>query len=180
MHPRHAWLALSLLAAVTVQAAVIYRWVDADGVVHYSDQQQPGAERIVTSSPNSAAAGPRAAASTSASTGRRTASALTYAEFSVTSPQQDQTFFGSDPVSVHLNLNPALKAGQSIAWHINGKQLDEQQYQTSFTIAQLERGTYSMMATITDTQTGESQNSNSVTFFVRQASTLSPQSPLHK
>jgi hypothetical protein len=36
------------------------------------------------------------------------------------------------------------------------------------------------MATITDQQSGESENSNSVTFFVRQTSSLSPQSPLHK
>jgi hypothetical protein len=180
MHPRHAWLALSLFAALSVQAAVIYRWVDADGVVHYSDQQQPGAERIVTSSPNTAAAGPRSAASTSSSSGRPRASALTYTEFAISSPQQDQTFFGTDAIPVHLNLNPSLKAGQSIAWHMNGRQLDEQQDSMSFTIAQLERGTYSVMATITDQQTGESQNSNSVTFFVRQASSLSPQSPIHK
>jgi hypothetical protein len=180
MHPRQSWLALSLLAALSVQAAVVYRWVDADGVVHYSDQQTPGAERIVTSAPNTTAAGARTPANASSGARKPSNDSLSYSEFAITSPQADQTFFGTDAVGVQLNLSPALKAGQSIAWHMNGKQLDEQRDSVSFTIAQLERGTYSLMATITDQQTGESTNSNSVTFFVRQTSALSPQSPLRK
>jgi hypothetical protein len=180
MHPRQAWLALGLSAALSVQAAVIYRWVDADGIVHYSDQQQPGAERIVTSAPNTAAAGPRSASSASQLTRRAPGGSINYSEFSIASPAPDQTFFGNDPVAIHLNLNPGLQPGHSIAWHMNGKQLDDQRDAISFTVGQLERGTYSVMATITDQQTGESANSNSVTFFVRQTTSLSPQSPLRK
>jgi len=47
-------------------------------------------------------------------------------------------------------------------------------------LPRLDRGTYALAATITDQQTSESETSNSVTFFVRQPSSLSPQSPLHK
>src|SRR5277367_731790 len=179
MHPRKTWLGLGLLAACAVQAAVIYRWVDADGVVHYSDQESPGAERIVTSAPNTTAAGPRAASAVQAPR-KPVASSLNYADITITSPQSEQTFFGDDPIGVHLSLTPGLKTGHSIAWHVNGRQLDDQQDVVSFTIPRLDRGTYSVMATITDQQTGESQNSNSVTFFVRQTGALSPQSPLHK
>jgi Domain of unknown function (DUF4124) len=181
MHPRQFWLALSLLAALSVQAAVIYRWVDADGVVHYSDQQQPGAERIVTSAPNTSPAGPRNSANASQQPARKPSNgSLNYSDFTITSPQADQTFFGTDAIAVHLNLSPALQAGHSITWHMNGGQLDAQQNSTSFTIAQLDRGTYSVMATITDQQTGESLSSNSVTFFVRQTGANSPQSPLRR
>lgn len=38
-------LAASLIA-VTVQAGDIYRWKDASGIWHYSDQPVPGAERV--------------------------------------------------------------------------------------------------------------------------------------
>ena len=48
MHPRRLWILLGLLTAVTAQTAVIYKWTDANGVVHYSDQPVPGAERIIT------------------------------------------------------------------------------------------------------------------------------------
>ena len=63
MHPRKLWLAVSLLTAFTVQAAVVYKWVDADGVVHYSDQASPGAEKIYTSAPNIASSTARATGS---------------------------------------------------------------------------------------------------------------------
>jgi hypothetical protein len=48
MHPRGSWIIVGLLAALAAQAAVVYRWVDADGVVHYSDQPVPGAQKIIT------------------------------------------------------------------------------------------------------------------------------------
>ena len=105
---------------------------------------------------------------------------LNYSEFSITSPTPDQTFFGDDVVAVHLDLNPALRPNQSITWHLNGKQLDFPPNAVSFALPRLDRGTYALAATITDQQTGDSQTSNSVTFFVRQPSTLSPQSPLRK
>ena len=54
MHLRRMWIGLGLFAAlaagVATHAAVVYKWVDADGVVHLSDQPVPGAERIVTES----------------------------------------------------------------------------------------------------------------------------------
>jgi hypothetical protein len=39
----------------------------------------------------------------------------------------------------------------------------------------LDRGTYTIAATVTDQNTGEAQSSGNVTFFVRQPSALSPQ-----
>ncbi len=126
MHPRQTWMAIGLLTAFTVQAAVIYKWVDADGVVHYSDQSSPGAEKITTASSSA----PAAAATARNATGpiapqqRAALGGLNYSEFSITSPAPEQTFFGDDVVAVHLDLNPALRPNQSITWHLNGKQLD--------------------------------------------------------
>ncbi|MDP9010666.1 MAG: DUF4124 domain-containing protein [Pseudomonadota bacterium] len=172
------------MAAFAVQAAVVYKWVDADGVVHYSDQASPGAEKIFTSSSTSAAAtsgsrpppGSRQAPATAgpATTG------LGYSEFTITSPVSDQAFFGDDVIAVHLSLAPTLKPNQGITWHLNGKQLDFPPDAVSFPLPHLDRGTYALAATITDQRTGESQSSNTVTFFVRQPSALSPLSPQHK
>ncbi|HEY6619690.1 MAG TPA: DUF4124 domain-containing protein [Steroidobacteraceae bacterium] len=174
-------MAIGLLAAFTVQAAVIYKWVDADGVVHYSDQSSPGAEKIVTSAPNLAASGGARNASTpSAAPLVGAQGGLNYTDFSITSPSPEQTFFGDDVVPVHLNLSPTLRPNQTITWHLNGKQLDYPPNAVSFALPRLDRGTYALAATITDQQTSESQTSNSVTFFVRQPSALAPQSPLKK
>ena len=174
-------MAIGLLAAFTVQAAVIYRWVDADGVVHYSDQSSPGAEKIVTAVPSAPAAGGARNATGAIAPAQRTAQGgLNYTDFTITSPSQEQTFFGDDVVAVHLNLIPSLRPNQSITWHLNGKQLDFPPNAVSFALPRLDRGTYSLAATITDQQTSESETSNNVTFYVRQPSALSPQSPLKK
>ncbi len=163
---------LAALAAFAGQAAVVYKWTDADGVVHYSDQPVPGAQKVFTASSSMNL-------STSSDTPPETRSTaqkqdpLGYTQFSISSPAADQTFFGDDVVSVHLTLEPGLKPAQSIAWHLNGKQLDEQGMQ--FSLPHMDRGTYILAATITDQNTGESRTSDSVTFYVRRPSELSPQ-----
>jgi Domain of unknown function (DUF4124) len=176
MHPRKSWFVMGLLAAFAAQAAVVYKWVDADGVVHYSDQSSPGAEKIYTASaPASAAsAGPRNN-SAAQPVKKPPASPLNYTEFLITSPVPDQTFFGDDLIGVHLSLVPGLKPNQALAWHLNGKQLENPADPFSFTIPRQNRGTYTLTATITDQATGESQSSNNVIFYVRQPSELSPQ-----
>jgi hypothetical protein len=170
-------LGLSLLAAFAVQAAVVYKWVDADGVVHFSDQPYPGAEKIYTSSPSTAAAGsaPNSAAGSRQAPKGAAASGLGFSEFSIASPVNDQTFFGDDVIAVHLNLAPGLKPSQSITWHLNGKQLEFPPDAMSFPLPHLDRGAYTLAATITDQETSEAQSSNSVTFYVRQPSALAPQ-----
>ena len=93
----------------------------------------------------------------------------------ITSPSPDQTFFGDDVISVHLELEPALKPNQTITWHLNGKQLEDQPATASqFSLQGLSRGTYAIAATLLDQETGESQSTQSVSFFVRQPSELSP------
>src|SRR4029077_15308825 len=126
MHPRQSWLALGLLTAFSVQAAVIYRWVDADGVIHYSDQASPGAEKTFLPPPPTAPAA--AARSGTAPSPRLQAQpaqkGLNYTEFSISSPVPEQAFFGDDIVAVHLALSPSLRPNQAITWDLNGKQLD--------------------------------------------------------
>ena len=167
-------MGLSLFAAFAVQAAVVYKWIDADGVVHYSDQPYPGAVKIYTSSPSTAAASAPGSAAGSRQAPKG-AAASGPSEFSIASPVNDQTFFGDDVIAVRLNIEPALKPSQSITWHLNGKQLESPPDAISFPLPHLDRGAYTLAATITDQETSESQTSNSVTFYVRQPSALAPQ-----
>jgi hypothetical protein len=177
MHPWRPWLLLAGLAAFGGQAAVVYKWTDADGVVHYSDQSVPGAEKIYTAGGTSASASGAPAASNSSAVGaKKEAAGLAYTEFAIVSPNAEQTFFGDEVVAVNLSLEPGLKPEQTITWHLNGKELDDQGTTTThFTLPRLDRGAYVIAATITDQASGESRTSDSVTFYVRQPSELSPQ-----
>ena len=170
---------LGCLAAFAGQAAVIYKWTDSDGVVHYSDQPVPGAEKIYTtsSSTSGAASAGRADADTDGTAPKKPGTGrMSYTRFAITSPIPDQTFFGDETVGVHLALEPALKEDQTITWHLNGKQLTDQPTDAaSFALPRLDRGAYAIAATVTDQSTGESQSTPSVTFYLRQPSELSPQ-----
>jgi Domain of unknown function (DUF4124) len=178
MHSWKPWIVLATLAAFAGQAAVVYKWTDSEGVVHYSDQPVPGAEKIYTAT--STTAGTASAGHSTADSqepgAKKEPPGLGLTEFSITSPAQDQTFFGDEPINVNLALTPGLKRDQIITWHLNGKQLDDQgPTTTQFSLPHLDRGTYAIAATITDQTTGESFSTNSVSFFVRQPSALSPQ-----
>jgi hypothetical protein len=174
----HLWrpcLALLLFAAYTADGAVIYKWIDADGVVHFSDQPVPGAEKIVTSSPTNNGIGGTVSASTSSQPPAKLA-AMAYTQFSIESPAKEQVFFNDEIVPIRLMLEPALRPNQTISWHLNGKELDDQPpTAVSFTLQSLARGTYVLAATITDSMTGESKTSDSVTFYMRQPSELDNQ-----
>ena len=41
-----AFTLLLLVCSLAVAATTVYRWVDEDGVVHYSDQPHPNAEKL--------------------------------------------------------------------------------------------------------------------------------------
>jgi hypothetical protein len=181
MHPWKPWIVLACFAAFAGQAAVVYKWKDADGVIHYSDQAVPGAEKIYTATSTTAgnAAAARPSQNTPPTDTPKSASGLNFAKFSITSPAADQTFFGDEVVGVHLTLEPDLKPEQTITWHLNGKQLEEAPTSTQFGLPRLDRGTYILAATITDQSTGESRTSDSVTFFVRQPTALGPQVTHH-
>jgi len=172
---------LACLAAFAAQAAVVYKWTDSDGVIHYSDQPVPGAEKIFTAGGSSTGVSARPAQPGSANQGapvpdRHLAPGLEYSQFAITSPLPDQTFFGDDVISAHLALEPNLKPGQTVTWHLNGRQLDDQPpTATQITLPHLDRGTYAIAATLTDPESGASLSTDSVSFFVRQPSELAPQ-----
>lgn len=177
MRLRRPWIALCLLGSWTAGAAVVYKWTDAAGVVHFSDTAVPGAEKVVTSSgaSNGLSSGqPNAPANLpmdGSSTGGPVHSRLT-----IQSPAKEQVFFGDDVIPIRLQLEPGLQANQSITWQLNGKALDDQAPNaTGFALQSLPRGAYVIVAIVTDQSTGQSQTSDSVTFYVRQPSELSPQ-----
>jgi hypothetical protein len=176
MHPCRSWIALGLFAALTAHSAVIYKWTDANGVVHYSDQPVPGAEKIITAgkasintysaSPGSNPSGPQA----KAGTGTPVPAAI-----AITSPQTGQTFFNDEPISVSLSKT-TLDPEQSVTWHLNGKELtDQTPGTTQFVLPNPGRGTFAIAATITNQATGDVQTTTSVTFYVHEPSLLSPQ-----
>ena len=116
---------LASLAAFAGQAAVIYKWTDAQGVVHYSDQSVPGAQKIYTTSPATGSSGAPSNANAQTAALPGNAAKQGYSIIALTSPSAEQSFFGDEPIGVALALDPSLKPGDTITWHLNGKELDD-------------------------------------------------------
>jgi hypothetical protein len=154
---------------------VVYKWTDTDGVVHYSDQPVPGAEKIPTSgSANGIGGATRSAAGTAQT--KIPAPGLDISVLTIESPAKDQVFFADDIVPIRLHLEPPLQPNQSITWHLNGELLNDQAPgATNFVLQSLPRGAYTIAATVTDSDSGQSQSTDSITFYVRQPSELAPQ-----
>lgn len=178
MHRYRIWIvwAAAALAAwpPALQAAVVYKWTDADGVVHFSDQPVPGAEKITTSGPSTIGTSTSGFGKAAATQSKPNPSAALLS-LNIDSPANEQTITGNQPVKAHLAISPELKPTQTITWYLNGSALANQPADaTQFTLDDLARGTYVLGATVVDQATGESKSAQPVTFYVMRTSLLSP------
>lgn len=172
-------MVFGLLAAFAGHAAVVYKWTDADGVVHYSDQSVPGAEKIIigaSAEHSGTSFGVNASATDAPTKQGVTGSPKDYTQFEITSPTHDQTFFGDATVNAHLSLDPALEPNHAITWYLNGAPVASQGSDAvSIALSGLSRGAYVITASLVDPASGESRSAEAVNFYVREPSALSPQ-----
>jgi hypothetical protein len=146
----------------------MYRWVDQNGVVHYSDRPQPGAEQITapkisTYVPAASPAGVPAVATASApvSVALRCAMAA---------PANDQTLINVNSVEFSFS-GPK---GTTARLFVDGKQVAEGGG-TSLSVAPIFRGTHSASVRFVDAGGKVLCVTPQVVFHVRQASLLTPQ-----
>jgi hypothetical protein len=174
MHLRRIWIALGLFTLISaVPAAVVYKWIDADGVTHFSDQPVPGAEKITTSGGLTRGILGQSMSNGGAQPEKPKPPPAQHA--SISYPAPDQTFTGGEQVSASVSVEPGLTPGQTISWILNGAQVGESSNATQITLPDLQRGTYTIAATVSDSVSGESISADPVAFNVVRPSLLSPQ-----
>lgn len=170
-----AGLTLSLAA----QPQEIYRWVDKDGQVHYSDQ--PGAanaELVILSDPNAYEAEPTTPDYAAGDNEEdETPDVTSYASLAIVQPTPDQVFFAADAtIVVAAELGGTLQPDHTVVFFVNGNRRPAGSG-LSLELQNLERGTHFLRASVLD-QNGEPViTSQQITFHIRQASINTPQSP---
>jgi len=152
----------------------LYRWVDKDKTVHYSDRPQPGADALdVKPAQTYSSPPPAASGGARAGTGREAKGATTpRASCGITSPTQDQVFPNVQSVMISYR-GPSDGTAQLQLGGTSSASMSMPAGQ-SFTIAPIARGTYTATVTITGEAGGELCRTQTVTFHVRQPSLLSP------
>jgi hypothetical protein len=168
-------LPLALCLSASALAATVYKWVDKNGVVHYSDQPNPSAQAMEVEGAQAygTEAQPATASSTPAAAGDP---GPAYAECVLYQPENDETFPNTSVVSGSIRINPPLRAGHRIAVALDNRRQTANAVVTStgFTISEVERGTHTLFFAIEDAQGKALCRSEAVTIHVRQPSLLSP------
>jgi hypothetical protein len=149
---RKYFLVLLLLAPLSAMAA-IYKSVDSNGNVVFSDKPSPNAQEIPTPSPNTVHL-PKAPPPEVAKKEKK-AKDTVYTSLVITSPGANETIH-SNPgiVNITLRLTPALniKAGDRVNILVDNYVLLRQTSQLSVKIPDINRGTHSVQAIVTNKQ----------------------------
>lgn len=165
---KRIFVAVLSLCAAGLAFAQAYKWVDEDGVVHYSDRPQPGAEVVDLPRrppPTSAPAARVAATSTAEQAPEEPAPG--YELLEVADPGPEVTLWNIEgTLNVSLNLQPALQPGHQVRAYFDGE--PRMVSGTSFQIEEVYRGVHNIQVEILD-ETGQMLiRSRTNRFYVQQ------------
>lgn len=161
--------------------AQVYRWVDADGVVHFSDRPVEGAERVEMPEAPATVSRPVARPQPAGSTvggeeGGRPENGVGYKSLTIVQPSDEETLWNiGATLDVSLNLVPSLRSGHEIEVWFDGSILETQDPRSlSLTVSDVYRGRHNLWARIVDASDRVLIQSNEVTFYVQQTSIANP------
>ena len=169
---------MSILSTAAISATV-YKWVDEDGVIHFSDQPHENAQKVELKAPQtySAQKGPNLPSS---SPGKPSKPAAVYQSCVISSPSDDQTFTNTSTVTAGVNVQPAVRPGDHAVVTMDGQQIPGvPAFGGQFTIEPVDRGTHSLQLVVKDVQGNAVCTSPSVTFHVHQPSVQNPVNPVN-
>jgi hypothetical protein len=178
------WM-LALLASAAL-ATETYRWVDENGVVHYSDTPGEGAE-VVNIRPAQGYKPPvrRAPVTPDAESGESEAAPGDDAEeeepayeLAIARPQQEETLWNLEgQLDVSLDVSPRIRRGHRLRLFLDGEEVSGlPQRATAFTVSEVWRGAHTVRVGVYDGRGRELAVSDTVRFYVQQTSTQNPNS----
>ena len=160
-----------LFSSLPIQAE-IYRGVDEEGNVFYSDKEQPNTELIPTPAPNTIIM-PKLEAKTPAAAEVEKKDA-SYKSFSITTPANNAAVRdNAGNLSVSLSIDPALnkKNGDAIRLTIDNRVVTAKTTSLTVNIPNVDRGSHSLKAELVN-KAGQVIRSSSVQFQMLRFSTL--------
>ena len=165
---------LLLLVGSVALAATVYRWVDEEGVVHYSDQPHPNAEKLQV---HAAQSYKPSALDTPAcgGGGASPAAPAPYRGCAIVQPQDGQNFANIDSLTVVVQTDPVLHQGDKVFVVVDGQALNGgNPTGAQFVLSPVDRGTHTAQAQVRDSGGAVQCQTPPVTFEVHQNSIQNP------
>ena len=170
---RYLTLSLLILFMPAVHADV-YRSVDKDGHVVYSDKPSQGAEKIEIKDAQTIhlpTAGPFRYQPPAKEAPPR------YSSVAISSPGNDESIRqNSGDVTVQISVSPGLKSGDVISLLMDGKEVASGPA-SSVTLKNVDRGSHTLQARVLGSDGSTWASSESVTFHLLRHSVLTPKPP---
>ena len=170
-----AFTLMFLLCPLALAGATVYRWVDDQGIVHYSDQPHANAEKLHV---NAAQTYKPSGVDTAAAGGGGQplgAAPPPYRGCAIVQPQDGQAFANVDSLTVVVQTDPQLHQGDKVYVLVDGQALNAGNPTGSqFVLSPVERGTHTAQAQVKDASGTVQCQTPPVTFDVHQNSILNP------
>ncbi|HSY05761.1 MAG TPA: DUF4124 domain-containing protein [Steroidobacteraceae bacterium] len=175
-----AFTLMSLICSLAL-AATVYKWVDENGVVHYSDQPHANAQKLqvkdVQTFPHSELGSAPSGGATPppAPPGKLTV----YQGCAVVQPTDQQDFANTDAITIAVQSDPVLRPGDQVYVTLDGQPLNNgQPTGAQFTLSPVDRGTHTLQAQVRGADGTVLCQTPAVTYNVHQPSLLSPTNPI--
>lgn len=176
---RRLLFTLFLLAAPLVLAATVYKWVDENGVVHYSDQPHPNAEKVHVKEPQTYRESNPLGAPAAPSPDGGSGGGPTYRGCAIAQPVDNEDFANPDSLVVVVRTDPPLRPGDQVFVTLDGQALNEgRPTGAQFTISPVERGTHVLQAAVRDSGGALLCQTSGVSYSAHQPSVLNPANPV--
>jgi hypothetical protein len=162
-------LILALILLPAVSDAGVFRWQDAEGVIHYSDRPVKDAEQLSISGAEAEKPADETP-SESADSNVEDSPSKAYGEFNLVEPDDNQTFrSNAGEVSIAILLKPALDENHKIRLVVDGRALVGQFTSTQLMLRDVGRGSHTLQAIVVDGEGETVASTQVVTFHVRKA-----------
>ena len=176
---RRLVLTVFLLAGAGVGATEIYRWVDSDGVVHFTDRPVEGAERLELEDPQTISPPvPRTRRSARSSEADEGEPAPGYQSLEILEPGQEEVLWNIEGrLDVSMRLDPKLQEGDRVSLYLDDQKMDLNPGSLRARLTGVGRGAHVLTAEVRSPRGTVLIRSEPRRFVVQQTSVLNPNNP---
>ncbi|MCW8856656.1 MAG: DUF4124 domain-containing protein [Kangiella sp.] len=163
-------LIISSVCLTQAGATVLYKKVDKDGNVTFTDKPSDDAEAVTVQTNKNVIAGPRTHSGDAPPSNANQTSEIKiqYDNFAINSPNNDERIRSLDgSMNVVVDISPQIRPEHSIRLHIDGARVGQDQKIPYFNLLGMDYGSHELTAVIIHDQTKNViQTSKPVTFYL--------------
>ncbi|OUS14948.1 hypothetical protein A9Q88_12780 [Gammaproteobacteria bacterium 50_400_T64] len=162
---------LSLLSASSLYASGVYRVIDENGEITFTDSPPTNIKAEAVNLPTTNIATPSIPAKKEGEDGGESTDETAYTSARIIQPANKATIPpGQSDVVVQLSLKPSLQTEHLVQIYIDGKKQGSAIASTTFTLTNLNRGQHKVFAKVIGTDKKSKAKTQTVTFYVKQHS----------